>query len=502
MTKVIQLEAISQRITHLFGLEFGAKQYESLERYLLNAANELKKSTSLDAIDEWLCQTEISEEEMKVLANCLTIGETYFFREKVALDLFTKKIIPELIEQRKGTNQFIRIWSAGCSSGEEPYTLAILLKEMIPDIQNWNISILATDINSDALKKAKSGIYTAWSFRETPVDIKKKYFSENGRNFMISPEIKKMVHFSQLNLSNDIYPSLSNHTQGIDVIFCRNVLMYFMPEAAKQVSKRFHMSLNTNGWLITSQVELIDDYFSLFDRMLFGQGIFYRKALNAGHPINHIYNLNPVQDKESESKSTLNEKLHNTTKEPRTPISHQKSQLKRTEPLKVENALVQISFINVSRLFDEAKYAECVEVCLNLLSVRKDDFAVILMLTKAYANLGLLDDARNWAEHLIKNNGSETEILYIYATILMEQKEWEMAEKNLIKILYMKPDHLEAQLYLGNTLKKLGKNQLASKYFQNLINHLETLNADEIVPGFEGMTAETIRQMAEIYRGS
>lgn len=502
MPKKIQLESISHRVAELFGLNFSPKQYDSLERCLINAARELKKSTNFEAIHSWVSQPEMKDEELKVLANCLTIGETYFFREKVALDLLQKKILPELIEQRKGLNQHIRIWSAGCSSGEEPYTIAILLKELIPDIQHWNISIMATDINSEVLKKAKSGTYTPWSFRETSEAIKKKYFTASGKNYTINDEIKKMVCFSQLNLSGDSYPSTINHTQGMDVIFCRNVLMYFLPETAKLVSKRFHLALNPNGWLITSQVELIDDYFSLFERIMFGHGIFYRKTENASRTSYGSMSLNSMQHEEPQNDPSFEIETGKAATEIKQSRLQRKIQSFKAAPSKPENASIVNGSVEALRLLNESKYAECVDWCLKHLSAKKDDNETILVLTKAYANLGLLDDARSRAEYLIKNADSEIEILYIYATILMEQKDWEMAEKTLIKILYLKPDHLAAQLYLGNTLKKIGKNQLASKYFQQLIHHLKTLHVAETVPDFEGMTAGDLLQMTEMYRES
>lgn len=499
MTKEIQLESISQRITALFGLLFSPRQYDSLERSVINAARELKKSTTIEAINEWISQPDIKEEELKVLANFLTIGETYFFREKIALDLLQNKIIAEILEQRKGLNQHIRIWSAGCSSGEEPYTIAILLKESIPDIQNWNISILATDISSEALKKAKSGTYTAWSFRETSEVIKRKYFTENGRNFTINDEIKKMVHFSQLNLSCDSFPSTMNNTQGIDVIFCRNVLMYFLPESAKQVSKRFHLALNPNGWLITSQVELIDDYFSLFERIMFGQGIFYRKTENADRSSYRSKSLALKQNEVPKSKNSFEINARQVPKDINQAIGKRKIQTNHVASSRPDNAVVLNKSVEGLKLLEESKYSECVDWCLKRLSEKKDDSEIIIILIKANANLGKLDIARDWAEYLMKNAGLDIGIMYIYASILMEQKDWNMAEKILIKILYLKPDHLAAQLYLGNTLKKLGKNQLALKYIQKLIQHLKQLNVDEIVPDFEGMTAGRLLQMTEIY---
>ncbi|MDP3446365.1 MAG: protein-glutamate O-methyltransferase CheR, partial [Ignavibacteria bacterium] len=271
------LAFLSQRISSLFGLYFPENQWNNLMRCLKNAALDLDYETSLKAIFEWLSQRDIKDEEVKVLTKHLTIGETYFFREKVALNLFQKIIIAEIRTKAIQGELRLRIWSAGCSSGEEPYSIAILLKEMLPDIEKWEITILATDLNDAALEKAKSGIYTSWSFRETSEELKNKYFVQKGKEFHINQEIKQMVQFERLNLLTAAYPSTSTNTHQMDVVFCRNVLMYFAPETIRSIAKRFHQILNQEGWLITSQVELNDDYFAPFLRVKYENGIFYQK---------------------------------------------------------------------------------------------------------------------------------------------------------------------------------------------------------------------------------
>ena len=184
------------------------------------------------------------------------MGETYFFRERRAFEILEQSLLPGLIAARRKTEKRLRFWSAGCSTGEEPYSLAILLDKLIPDLKDWNVTILATDINTGALRKAEEGIYSDWSFRDNPPWFKEHYFEKvDGNHHRLLPRIRKMVTFSYLNLSEDHYPALQNNTNAMDFIFCRNVLMYFAPGQIGLTVERFHRSLLDGGCLIVSPVE-------------------------------------------------------------------------------------------------------------------------------------------------------------------------------------------------------------------------------------------------------
>src|SRR6185369_3291595 len=127
---------------------------------------------------ERLVSGQLDKEQLETLAGHLTIGETYFFREQSSFDILENSILPDLIASRRGRGQRLRIWSAGCSTGEEAYSLAILLSRLIPDQREWQITILATDINSSALGKAVQGVYSDWSFRGVPQWIRQRYFKK------------------------------------------------------------------------------------------------------------------------------------------------------------------------------------------------------------------------------------------------------------------------------------------------------------------------------------
>ncbi|HLO25677.1 MAG TPA: protein-glutamate O-methyltransferase CheR, partial [Geobacteraceae bacterium] len=272
------LAKCSDFITTRFGLHFPKKRWRDLERGILCAAGELGFTDTADCI-RWLISAELTRDQLDTLAGCLTIGETYFFRERNSFDALEKDILPALLSSRRGKDQRLRIWSAGCSTGEEPYSIAIMLHRMIADLPKWNITILATDINPASLRKAGRGEYGDWSFRGVPDGIKAKYFTSTQEGkFAISDVIKKMVTFAPLNLAEDPYPSLVNNTNALDLILCRNVLMYFSSRQMKTVLGKFYHSLVTGGWLVVSPCETSHTLFSEYASVPFHNVLFYRKG--------------------------------------------------------------------------------------------------------------------------------------------------------------------------------------------------------------------------------
>lgn len=185
------------------------------------------------------------------LVASITVGESYFFRDSAQMNLLEKNLLPRLIKrkQKEGENN-LRIWSAGCSTGEEIYTVAMLLCELIADKDAWSLYLLGTDINVEALEKAVAGVYSQWSMRSTPEYYQQRYFVKKNNHYAISDSIKSMVTFNYLNLIGDIYPSILHGTNDQDLILCRNVLIYFDEEHALQIVNKLSTCLIEGGYLI------------------------------------------------------------------------------------------------------------------------------------------------------------------------------------------------------------------------------------------------------------
>jgi chemotaxis protein methyltransferase CheR len=176
----------------------------------------------------------------------LTVKETYFFRDSLQFDTVRSSILPALLVNRDPEAP-IRVWSAGCSTGEEPYSLAIMLEE---EGLGGRAEIIATDISKTALAMAKRAEYGEWSMRDTPLGFKERYFTRHGDHFRLHTRLKELVAFHRLNLETDECPCSHNATERFDLIFCRNVLMYYDKDAVARLSRRLFDCLDDGGWLV------------------------------------------------------------------------------------------------------------------------------------------------------------------------------------------------------------------------------------------------------------
>jgi len=196
----------------------------------------------------------LDDEEYEKLFEALTINLSYFFRDGTTFEALRDKVLKPLLQEkaRRGS-RLVRVWSAGCASGEEPYSIAILFHELLgADLKNWYISIRATDLDARALAKAKRGIYGKFSFRGTDPGYIRRYFIPfSDREYALKPEIKAMVKFEQRDLITDPPP------RCLDLIFCRNVLIYFSREQQERLFAIFHEALNERGYLVIGKTEVL-----------------------------------------------------------------------------------------------------------------------------------------------------------------------------------------------------------------------------------------------------
>ncbi len=214
------------------------------------------------------------EQEMLDLLDVLTTNETYFFREMHQLKAFTDEIIPELAEiRKKNGNRVLRIWSAGCSSGEEPYTIAMLLNE-IPEMRRWKIEIIGTDISQRVLQLARLAVYGSSAFRATDEYFRKKYFIDHGGKYRICDSMREMVTISHLNLLDTRRIEMLGQ---MDMIFCRNVIIYFDQTAKKITVEAFHSSLHDGGFLLLGHSESLMNITTLYKLRHFKNDMIYQK---------------------------------------------------------------------------------------------------------------------------------------------------------------------------------------------------------------------------------
>ncbi len=214
------------------------------------------------------------DEELAVLVDNLTTNETYFFRESPQLRAFSEEILPELrtiLADRKS----LRIWSAGCSTGEEPYTIAMLLLESGAWWRDWQVEILGSDINQRVLHTARKGVYKKTSHRVSTPEMLEKYFVEEGKgDYRIIDTVRELVSFSYVNLLDPYKTSLISN---MDVIFCRNVIIYFDREAKKKVIESFHDKLREGGYLLLGHSESLINISNAFVLRTLKNDMVYQK---------------------------------------------------------------------------------------------------------------------------------------------------------------------------------------------------------------------------------
>ena len=265
------MEALSRRVAARIGLRFERTRWEDLTRSLAQAARESGEADPQAMLLRWLDGP--TPADIDALAQQLTVGETYFFREPAAFDVLERELLPPLIETRRAQGRQLRIWSAGCCTGEECYTLAILLHRLIPDLAEWNVFLLGTDIHPGFLARAAEGVYNDWSFRGVPEALQRIYFEPDGRGqHAVRTELKRLVTWRRMNLAEE--PDVG---ADFDLVLCRHVLMYFEAAQARLAVARIHRVMRDGAWLLVGAAETGHGLFDDFAEQRFGDMVFYRR---------------------------------------------------------------------------------------------------------------------------------------------------------------------------------------------------------------------------------
>lgn len=475
-----QMTRFSTFVETRIGLRFSPSNRGELEQRIAHAASEAGFLSSVEFV-EWLTRSPLSKLQLETLASYLTVGETYFWRDKEIFRVFQERVIPELVARRREEGKFLRIWSAGCATGEEPYSIAILLKETIADISEWNVTILATDINPQFIEKAVRGIYRDWSFRDAPSWLGEKYFiaAEDG-DFEISASLRGMVDFRMLNLAEDTYPSLFSNTNAMDLVFCRNVLMYFSPQIMRTVVERLSRSLIAGGWLIVSPTEIPQV-----------QGAPFSVVMLSG-----VHLLRKEEAPEIQSIALPAEKPGRTSVE-RLDLPALRSEVPCVDqgvfPPPAHSLEERLE--RAADLYQRGLYVEAVEALRGLLCVAPENGDVLALLARSYANLGRLPLARERCEEAIRADLLSPSRHFLLATIMEEQGDQQGAQWSLRQALYADQDFVLAHFSLGHSLLRLGKKQDGERHLRIALSLLQEHEREETIPESDGTTVGRLREM-------
>jgi chemotaxis protein methyltransferase CheR len=219
--------------------------------------------------------------ELQALVNAMTVNETYFFREAYQFDCMVNSMLAEVV-QRKRPGQRIRIWSIPSSTGEEPYTIALYLLERWPRINDYDVEILSSDIDTEVLEAAQRGVYSQRSVAQLPPDMLRRYFTPHGeREYAISRDLVDAVEFSQVNLCE---PTDTRRFRDIDIVFCRNLLIYFDDLSRRVAAEAMYDALSPGGFLCLGHSESMSRISSLFSVRRFPDAMVYQKPLKGDRP--------------------------------------------------------------------------------------------------------------------------------------------------------------------------------------------------------------------------
>ncbi|WP_319765286.1 protein-glutamate O-methyltransferase CheR [Maridesulfovibrio sp.] len=257
------------------GIFIAANRKYLLENRLANRLKEL----NLKSFGEYYSYLQYDpgrKAELNKLFEVITTNETSFYRNPPQLKVFQTKVLPAVLDElRKKRRKRLRIWSAGCSTGEEPYTLSMIIHDVLgSELSSWDIKITANDLSERVLKSARRAVYSEYSLRTTPKPIIAKYFDKDGKQYKVKPSVKKLVSFGQINLSDRMQVK---RVERSEIVFCRNVIIYFDEDMKKKVINAYYDNLVPGGYLIIGHSESLHNITRAFKPVHHPGAIIYQK---------------------------------------------------------------------------------------------------------------------------------------------------------------------------------------------------------------------------------
>jgi chemotaxis protein methyltransferase CheR len=465
-----------------FGLHFSEKRRSELERGVRQAFA-ASTCTDLDEYYYLLQDPKASAMHVERLVNALTVSETHFFRDAGQFSALRQHVLPQIIERRHPMHT-LRIWSAGCASGEEPYSIAILLREMLADVDDWAITILGTDLNSESLARARKALYGNWAFREDQAKrLRPRYFQKQDGRYALAPSVKRMVTFAQLNLVEDIYPSYETNTTFMDLVLCRNVTIYFTSETTRHVINRFYEALTNDGWLVVGHSEHSLDTYRQFQTHNFPGAILYQRA---GIPKTHQTWIDMVKPPTIEPIEIPKPVL------PTIDVNQDDSVSPILEPLPEDEESDPVEKARELLIYGHSEEAR--DILIELVKSHKDKGTNAALLGQAYANLGHWQEAEQWCREAIRIDKLAIEAYYTLALVLQHQGRLEQAITTMKKVIYIDRHHVLAHFGLADLYHANGQLPKALKSLDNAHRLLSGRPEDAIVSGTEGITISRLRE--------
>lgn len=462
------IKRFKKLVTDHLGLRICKEDMETFH----NTLNMQMKALNIIAPEKYLSflesDTEESKQEWKALIKSITTGESYFFRDKGHFFLLQNKILPELIK-KKQNQRSLRIWSAGCATGEEPYSIAILLDMLLPNLKGWDIFIIGTDINEESLKKAARGIYSEWSFRMVDKNVQEKYFKKHNDEWEVNENIKKMVKFQYGNLIEDRFFSQNHELSSMDIIICRNVFIYFEKEAISSVLNKFQRILNPGGYIVTGHAELYGHDLTNLSQIMFPEAVLYKKTAEV--------KVQPAESRRGKSVTR-----------PVPPV------------LRSNKAKTPDPKLRIEGLIKQGHYTEAIDKAEAFLITHKDNYDLFCLLAQAYANSGDYEKAANACRSAMHINAGSAGPYLLLAQVSEAEGNDEEAKALLKKAIYLDPAFIAAYCELGGLYEKANDVPRAGKARAAAIELLKSLPSEATVKPYD-ITAGELLEYVEYLTG-
>lgn len=408
------------------------------------------KAQNLSSSEHYLDQLTRDVHEFQTLINHVTINETYFFREAIQLDFLVHTLVPRLLTNRR-THQPIRILSAGCSSGEEPYSIMMALYAVYGEQTTRLFQVMGGDIDSHVLAKAREGIYNAFSFRGVDNNIQSRYFVPHHHQFLLKPEIREQVKFYELNLFQAAqHPDL----QQCDIIFFRNVSIYFDQPERLQIQRNLAALLKTQGILMVGITEIIGNDLGVLP-LIEDKGMFY---LIKSDPVHKpIYEYTP-------------------------PVIEPPKVIQPPQPLTLLNN-TPINLEQLQHIIQDGCYEQALNTANAMLTT--EPFHQALRLLKAYVLLNQKHwaEAEMLAEHILNEDHWNLDALMIMGLSAKWQQQWQSAQDVFKKIIYAQNQCWLAHYYLAECYKSDVSQAIRQyKTVLQILNQIESSNCPSVLP--------------------
>lgn len=452
------------------GLHFERRNIKMLERGLESRMAALRITSYSDYYD-YLQQNMERRQELQKLLQLLTVGETFFFRYHAHFEALAKNCLADIMKQP--SKRSIRVWSAGCSTGEEPYSIAMTIMEAIPDWKKRDIRILATDINSRSLKSAGEGVFNSWKMRVTPRHYIEKYFDVIGESYVVKAEVKNLVDFSYFNLQS----SSPETIEPFDVIFCRNVMIYFTTATTRKVVEMFADCLVPGGYLYMGHSETLLNVSSRFERHIQEGSFYYRKKTAPEAPTEKaLLKVLPIPVQ----KNAAAEESAGTV-----PLIAPPQSVKPADSITPDDL-----FKKGLALLHQENYAEAAETFRDLLAMKPTHTGAILAGGQIHMAHGRNDDALTCFDRALALNDLLPEGYFLRGLLLEMSDRSDEALAEYRKAVLLKIDFVMPHYQMAKLCFQTGDIKRSTRELRNSVKLLEKAVRESVVPFSGGLSRE------------